>query len=92
MSDSNGTTYTYDQTGNLTATSDGDTYVWDDYGRLTTANTNGVTQTYDYDATDVRVTVDGDTQLWDRNGLPRLIETPRRHLHPRRKPSRPLRR
>ncbi len=75
ISDSSGVTYTYDQAGNLTATSDGDTYTWDDYGRLIEANTNSVTQTYGYDATDTRTNVDGEAQLWDRNGLPTLVET-----------------
>ena len=58
------------------ATSAGDAYVYDDYGRTVEATGNGVTQTFGYDATDVRVTVDGIDQLWDRNGgLPTLIST-----------------
>ena len=50
--------------------------MYDDYGRTVEATGNGVTQTFGYDATDVRVTVDGIDQLWDRNGgLPTLIST-----------------
>ena len=75
ISDTTGTTYTYDQAGNLTGTSDGDAYTYDDYGRATEITAAGVTETYGYDAQDVRVTVDGETQLWDRNGLPTLIST-----------------
>ena len=75
ISDTTGTTYTYDDAGNLTGTSDGDAYVYDDYGRATSITAAGVTETYSYDAQDVRVTVDGVDQLWDRNGLPTLIST-----------------
>ena len=75
ISDTSGTTYDYDQAGNLLATSDGDSYVYDDYSRATEITAAGVTETYTYDARDVRATVDGVTQLWDRNGLPTLIET-----------------
>ena len=50
--------------------------MYDDYGRTIEATGNGVTQTFGYDAQDVRVTVDGIDQLWDRNGgLPTLIST-----------------
>ena len=76
ISDTSGTTYTYDAAGNLTGTSDGESYTYDDYGRHISISAGGVTQTYGYDAQDVRVTVDGQTQLWDRNGgLPTLIST-----------------
>ena len=75
ISDTTGTTYTYDQAGNLTGTSDGDAYTYDDYGRATSITAGGVTETYGYDAADVRVAVNGVTQLWDRNGLPTLIST-----------------
>ena len=75
ISDTTGTTYTYDQAGNLTGTSDGDAYTYDDYGRATSITAGGVTETYGYDAADVRVAVNGVTQLWDRNGLPALIST-----------------
>ena len=76
ISDTTGTTYSYDQAGNLLATSAGDAYVYDDYGRTIEATGNGITQSFGYDATDVRVTVDGVDQLWDRNGgLPTLIST-----------------
>ena len=76
ISDTDGTTYTYDAAGNLTGTSDGESYTYDDYGRHTSISAGGVTQTYGYDAQDVRVTVDGQSQLWDRNGgLPTLIST-----------------
>ena len=75
-SDTTGTTYTYDAAGNLTGTSDGQAYTYDDYGRHTSISAGGVTQTYGYDAANVRVTVDAQTQLWDRNGgLPTLIST-----------------
>ena len=63
ISDTTGTTYSYDQAGNLLATSAGDAYVYDDYGRTIEATGNGITQTFGYDATDVRVTVDGISQL-----------------------------
>ena len=50
--------------------------MYDDFGRTVEATGNGVTQTFGYDAQDVRVTVDGVDQLWDRNsGLPTLIST-----------------
>ena len=49
--------------------------MYDDYGRATEITIEGVTETYGYDAQDVRVTVDGVDQLWDRNGLPTLIST-----------------
>ena len=49
--------------------------MYDDYGRATEITIDGVTETYGYDAADVRVTVDGTTQLWDRSGLPTLIST-----------------
>ena len=75
MSDSTGTTYSYDDAGNLLGTSDGDVYVYDDYGRATSITAGGATETYIYDAQDVRATVDGISQLWDRNGLPTLIST-----------------
>ena len=76
ISDTSGTTYTYDAAGNLTGTSDGEAYTYDDYGRHTSISAGGVTQTYGYDAANVRVTVDGVSQLWDRNGgLPTLIST-----------------
>ena len=75
ISDTTGTTYNYDQAGNLLGTSDGDVYVYDDYGRATSITAGGATETYTYDAQDVRATVDGISQLWDRNGLPTLIET-----------------
>ena len=75
ISDTTGTTYSYDDAGNLLGTSDGDVYVYDDYGRATSITAGGVTETYTYDARDVRATVDGISQLWDRNGLPTLIET-----------------
>ena len=76
ISDTSGTTYTYDAAGNLTGTSDGESYTYDDYGRHVSISAGGVTQTYGYDAANVRVTVDGQTQLWDRNGgLPTLIST-----------------
>ena len=75
VSDTTGATFTYDNAGNLTGTSAGDAYVYDDYGRATSITAGGVTETYGYDAQDVRVTVDGETQLWDRNGLPTLIST-----------------
>ena len=68
ISDTTGTTYSYDAAGNLTGTSAGDAYVYDDFGRATSITAGGVTETYGYDAADVRVTVDGTTQLWDRNG------------------------
>ena len=75
ISDTTGTTYSYDDAGNLPGTSDGDVYVYDDYGRATSITAGGVTETYTYDARDVRATVDGITQLWDRNVLPTLIST-----------------
>ena len=76
ISDTSGTTYTYDAAGNLTSTSDGESYTYDDYGRHISISAGGVTQTYGYDAANVRVTVDAQTQLWDRNGgLPTLIST-----------------
>ena len=50
--------------------------MYDDFGRTVEASGDGITQTFGYDATDVRVTVDGIDQLWDRNGgLPTLIST-----------------
>ena len=49
--------------------------MYDDYGRATEITIDGITETYGYDAQDVRVTVDATTQLWDRNGLPTLIST-----------------
>lgn len=73
--DSDGTTYTYDASGNLVANSSGDTYTWDDHNRMAAADVGGVSQTYAYDAMDVRVAVDGAAQLWDRaDGLPSLIQ------------------
>ena len=76
ISDTSGVTYTYDAAGNLTSASDGESYTYDDYGRHISISAGGVTQTYGYDAQDVRVTVDGQTQLWGRNGgLPTLIST-----------------
>jgi RHS repeat-associated protein len=74
MSDTDGTTYTYDNVGNLTSTSLGDAYGYDDHGRMVTATADGVSQTYVYDAADVRTVVDGQPQVWDRtSGLPTLI-------------------
>ena len=75
ISDTSGTTYDYDPAGNLIETSDGESYVYDDYSRATEITAAGVTETYTYDAQDVRATVNGVTQLWDRAGLPTLIET-----------------
>lgn len=76
VSDTTGTTFTYDDAGNLLGSSAGDVYVYDDFGRTISATGSGVTQTFGYDANDVRVTVDGTAQLWDRNGgLPTLIST-----------------
>ena len=76
ISDTTGTTYSYDAAGNLLGSSAGDAYVYDDYGRTVEATGKGVTQSFGYDAADVRVTVDGIDQLWDRNGgLPTLIST-----------------
>ena len=75
ISDTTGATFTYDDAGNLTGTSAGDAYVYDDYGRATEITAAGVTETYGYDAQDVRIAVDGTTQLWDRSGLPTLIST-----------------
>ena len=74
VSSSDGTTYSYDAAGNLTGSSAGDTYTWDAYSRLTSATVGATSQTYVYDATDVRVSVDGVGQVWDRAaGLPQLI-------------------
>ena len=74
VSSSDGTTYSYDAAGNLTGSSAGDTYTWDAYNRLTSATVGATTETYAYDATDVRVSVDGAGQVWDRaGGLPQLI-------------------
>lgn len=74
VADSSGVTYTYDAAGNLTGSSSGDAYVWDDFGRMMSSTVGGVTQTYGYDALDVRVIVDGVPQLWDRMAdLPNLI-------------------
>jgi RHS repeat-associated protein len=74
ISDTDGTTYSYDAAGNLTSTSSGDVFSYDDYGRMVTATADGASQTYTYDATDVRTSVDGQGQLWDRtSGLPTLV-------------------
>jgi RHS repeat-associated protein/uncharacterized repeat protein (TIGR01451 family) len=73
VSDTDGVAYTYDAAGNLTATSSGFSYTYDDYGRMVAATADGVSQTYVYDAADVRTGVDGQGQVWDRNGLPTLI-------------------
>ena len=56
VSDTDGTTYTYDAAGNLTGTSAGDSYTYDDYGRVTSVTAGATTQTYGYDAQEVRVT------------------------------------
>jgi len=75
VSDSSGATFTYDGAGNLTGSSTGDSYTFDDFGRMTAATVDGVSETYAWDAMDVRVAVDGVPQLWDRvDGLPTLIE------------------
>jgi len=75
ISDSTGATFTYDAIGNLSGSSTGDSYTFDDFGRMTAATVDGVSETYAYDALDVRVMVDGVPQLWDRfDHLPTLIE------------------
>ena len=45
VSDTTGTTYSYDPAGNLLGNSDGDAFVYDDYGRTTTATAGGVVAT-----------------------------------------------
>ena len=84
VSQSDGTTYSYDDAGNLTSTAAGESYGWDAFNRMTSAIAGGVTQSYAYDATDVRVDVDGVSQVWDRaGGLPQLISAgPDAYLHP----------
>ena len=74
----NGTSYSYDANGNLTAAGS-DTFSWDAHNQLTSATVNGSTTDYGYDGTGNQVsrTSNGTTttNLWDgSNGMAQLVD------------------